>query len=99
MKEKYTLVDNANDSRYEFDIEGHKAIVEYIKRPGVMILPHTFVPTRFEGQGIGSELVRAVLEDIRAKGLQVVPQCSFIAQYIYRHPEWEDLVVKEVPAK
>ena len=34
----------------------------------------------------------AALEDIRSKGLRVVPQCSFVEVYIRRHPEWADLV-------
>ena len=31
--------------------------------------------------------------------LPMIPQCPFVAQYIYRHPEWADVVLKEVPAK
>ena len=63
------------------------------------VLTHTEVPEKYEGQGIGSELTRAVLEDLRAKKLPMIPQCPFVAQYIYRHPEWADVVLKEVPAK
>lgn len=29
----------------------------------------------------------------------MIPQCPFIAQYIRRHPEWVDVVLKEIPAK
>lgn len=97
MKEKHTLIDNVIEQRYEMDVDGDKAVVEYTKQPGVIVLTHTFVPERLEGQGIGKQLVQAVLEDAKSKGLQVVPQCSFIAQYIYRHPEWEEVVQKEVP--
>lgn len=96
MDKKRTLIHNTAEKRYEFDIDGDKAIVEYSLQPGVMILSHTYVPQKHEGKGIGSELIRAVLEDIKEQGLQIVPQCQFIAQYIYRHPEWEELVLKEV---
>ena len=68
-------------------------------RRGEIVLTHTEVPEKYEGQGIGSELTRAVLEDLRAKKLPMIPQCPFVAQYIYRHPEWADVVLKEVPAK
>ena len=64
-----------------------------------VILAHTEVPEKYEGQGIGAELVHDVLEDLRAKKLQMIPQCPFIAQYIRRHPEWVDVVLKEIPAK
>ena len=52
-----------------------------------------------EGQGIGKELELAALEDIRSKGLRVVPQCSFVEVYIRRHPEWADLVRTAESAK
>lgn len=95
MNEKHTLVDNIVEQRYEFDIDGAKAFVEYSKQPGLAILTHAYVPEHLEGQGIGSALVRAVLEDLKIKKLQIVPQCSFVAQYICRHPEWEALIYKQ----
>lgn len=94
------LVHNEAEKRYEMTVDGDMAVVEYILEPGdVIILTHTFVPPKHEGKGVGSALVRGVLEHIKGRGLQVVPQCDFIAQYIYRHPEWEELVLKKIPAK
>lgn len=51
------------------------------------------MPPKYEGRGIGKELVQGVLEDIRKKEIKVVPQCPFVAAYIRRHPEWMDLVL------
>ena len=83
-RKKHTLVDNADEKRYEFDLGDDIAIIEYIKTQGFIILTHTEVPEKYEGQGIGAELVHDVLEDLRAKKLQMIPQCPFIAQYIRR---------------
>lgn len=99
MEKKHKLVHNTAEKRYEFDLGDDMALVEYIETPDFMVLTHTEVPARYEGQGIGSELVRGVLEDVRARNKQIIPQCPFIAAYIYRHPEWEDVVLKEVPAR
>lgn len=96
MKKKHTLVDNTAEERYQFDVGGDMAVIEYIRQPQYIILTHTHVPAHYEGKGIGKELVEAVLEDIRDKGVPVVPQCSFVAHYIFRHPEWEQIVFKEV---
>lgn len=95
MEKRHTLTDNTALRRYEFDLGGNKAVIEYILGPGYRILTHTEVPPKFEGQGIGRELVAAALEDLRDKKLQVIPQCSFVAQYIDRHPQWEKLVFRE----
>ena len=46
----------------------------------------------FEGRGVGGRLVAGVLDDIRARGLLVVPLCSFTRSYIERHPEYQDLI-------
>ena len=48
---------------------------------------------RFEGQGLGARLARFALDDARERGLRVVPLCPFIAAFVKRHPEYQDLVV------
>ena len=86
MEKKHAVIDNAAEKRYELDL-------------GKGDMAHTEVPPAYEGQGIGKELVLAALEDIRSKGLRVVPQCSFVEVYIRRHPEWADLVRTAESAK
>lgn len=93
MEKRHNLVDNTAEKRYEFDLGDDMAIIEYVLGNGIIVLTHTEVPPQYEGRGIGSELVKAVLGDIRDKGLQVVPQCPFVGAYIRRHPEWMDLVL------
>ena len=45
-----------------------------------------------EGRGFGSRLAAAALENAAREGLEVVPLCPFIARYIKRHPEYEQLL-------
>jgi predicted GNAT family acetyltransferase len=51
---------------------------------------HTEVSPTVEGEGLGSRLVSGALDDIRARGLEVVPLCPVAAAYIRRHPEYAD---------
>ena len=60
-RKKHTLVDNADEKRYEFDLGDDIAIIEYIKTQGFIILTHTEVPEKYEGQGIGAELVHPAI--------------------------------------
>jgi predicted GNAT family acetyltransferase len=39
--------------------------------------------------------VQGALDDIRARGLRVVPFCPFVAGYIRRHSEYADLVTTD----
>lgn len=49
-RKKHTLVDNADEKRYEFDLGDDIAIIEYIKTQGFIILTHTEVPEKYEGR-------------------------------------------------
>jgi uncharacterized protein len=86
--------------RYEvYDESGELAgFTTYASRPGKIIFVHTEVDPAFEGKGLGSALVKFELDDARAKGLHVVPLCPFVAAYVERHPEYDDIVDHEALA-
>lgn len=93
---EHQLIDNSEKKQYEFQIDGHTPKIEYIKTKDKIYLTHTEVPTALEGKGIGSALVRQVLEDIKAKDLTLIPLCPFVAAYIKEHPQWRELVLKGI---
>ena len=64
----------------------------YRARPGLIAFIHTEVDDAFEGQGVGSSLVSAALDDARQRELEVLPFCPFVNSYIQKHPEYLDLV-------
>ena len=86
------IVDNPSKHRYEMVIDGAVAFIDYRRSPGVITFVHAEVPPHLGGRGVGSRLARAVLEAARANGDKVIPQCSFIATFISRNPEFQDLV-------
>ena len=83
---------NEAEHRYELEVDGSLAIAEYRLRPGRVTFTHTEVPDALAGRGIGKRLVKAALDDARAKGLKVVPACPFVKHYIETHPEERDLL-------
>jgi predicted GNAT family acetyltransferase len=84
--------DNREAGRYEAEVEGQLAFAEYMLTGNNITFTHTEVPEELEGHGIASQLARFVLDDARARGLEVIPLCPFIKAYIARHPEYQDLV-------
>jgi predicted GNAT family acetyltransferase len=92
MAENIDVQNNKEKSRYESTIEGHTAIASYSLDGNTITFTHTEVPDALAGRGIASKLVGAALEDCRGRGLRVVPQCSYVAGYIDKHPEYKDLV-------
>jgi uncharacterized protein len=91
------LTDNIARHRYEMKIDGAVAFVEYRLDADRVVLVHTEVPEALSGRGVGSAIARAVLDDARARGLRVVPECEFIAGYIGRHPDYAGLVARPRP--
>ncbi|MEM9142717.1 MAG: GNAT family N-acetyltransferase [Bacteroidota bacterium] len=92
----YVLMDNTEAKQYEIHVDGRVPRIEYIKAQDKIYLTHTEVPKGLEGRGIGSSLVKLVLEDVAKKGLTLVPLCPFVALYLKRHPEWKKLVLKGI---
>ena len=89
---KYTLIDNKQKNRFEFQIGDHVAVADYQINGNLISLPHVGVPKELEGQGIASALVLAVLQNIDERKLKLVPLCPFVVTYVQRHPEWKKLL-------
>jgi uncharacterized protein len=89
-----TVVRDDAKHRYEARLDGQVAgFAAFRVKPDQIVMWHTEVDPAFEGRGIGSALARGALDDIRARGEKVVVQCPFIAAYVKRHPEYEDILV------
>jgi len=80
--------------RYEFGRAEALAVIDYELQGGQMTITHTFVPEDYRGQGIADKLVRAALADAREQKCKVVPECSYVAKFIARHAEFQDLLGK-----
>ena len=88
-----TVRDNPGEGRFEAYVDGRLAgFSAYELSDGVITFTHTEVDDAFEGQGVGSALVRQELDAVRADGhLRVRPRCPFVRAWIDRHPDYADL--------
>jgi predicted GNAT family acetyltransferase len=87
------VADNPCENRYEGrDGEELVGSAAYTLRPGLIAFTHTQIVPRLQGKGAGSQLAQAVLDDARARGLAVLPLCSFINWWIEQHDDYADLV-------
>ncbi len=68
------------------------ALCSYRREGNMLVLPHTEVPPALEGRGIAAALVAAALAWARSEGMKVRPSCSYVAAYMRRHPETQDLL-------
>lgn len=91
-KDAFEVRNHVDAGRFEIEVDGLTAFTEYKIVGQDIIFPHTVTPEALEGRGIGGALVRAGLAFAEAKGLRVIPRCTFFAGYIARHPEYLPLV-------
>ena len=85
---------NPARNQFELEVDGYMAIAHYSLAPGVIAFTHTEVPPRSRGHGTASRLIEGALAQARQQGVKVVPRCSFVVDYMARHPEWQDLLAE-----
>jgi NAD+ kinase len=87
------VVDDFEGQRYEIILGGEVAGVLHYRRHGDHVeLMHTEVEQSFSGRGLAGRLASAALGDARARQTPVRVTCPFVAGYVERHPEYNDLL-------
>jgi predicted GNAT family acetyltransferase len=83
---------NMAEQHYEGIVNGRVVgWVEYRKFGNRIVVRHTVVDVEQRGSGIGSGLVRGVLDDLAAQGQTLTNYCPFVSRFIESHPEYEQL--------
>ena len=89
------FVHDAQAGRYEVLIDGERVGFADAREEGdKVVFPHTEIDERFEGRGLARQLVTFALDDVRARGKQVEPHCTYVKRFIDRNAEYQDLLAK-----
>lgn len=82
------LLHNRRKSRFDIRVEDKLAgSAHYKLSNGVATFDHTVIKPAFEGQGLGSQVVRFALDQAKAEGWRIGATCPFVVAYLERHPE------------
>lgn len=88
-----TIRDNADQNRYELEVDGDLAVVTYnLSGANQLMITETLVPVKLEGQGLAARLAKYVIADAAARKLLILPVCPFFSSYLKKHPEHADVV-------
>ena len=86
---------NEDKRRFELEVDGHIAFIEYLlDKDQIMYLTHTEVPKALAGKGVGKNIVEKALNYIKDHHYTLAPLCPFVAAYLKRHPEWQEILAK-----
>ena len=95
-----TVTDVPDRSRYEARFGDQVAgFAMYKLADRLVVLTHTEVDPQYEGQGVGGRLVQAALDDVRSRGLHVLPVCPFAKAWLGRHRDYSDVVYRAPPSR
>lgn len=82
-----TVRDNTARSRFELDVDGTMAFADYRRTDDAVIITHTETPPVLRGRGIATRLVAGAAARIRGENRKLVAGCSFVADYLRKHPQ------------
>jgi uncharacterized protein len=74
--------DNPDRSRFELEADGVTAFMNYRLTGHVISLDHTETPAAARRRGLASQLVKGALDDVRSRGLKILPRCPFVRAYV-----------------
>lgn len=80
-------------TRYEIVVDGEVAgAAHYSVYEGSLVFDHTVIDEAYAGRGLAKVLARGALDDVRAHGHRIVPLCEFMAGFLAKNPEYDDLI-------
>lgn len=81
-------------NRFELLVDGESVgQADYQLRDDAIVFTHTEIDPARRKNGLGGELVRGALNLVRAETDQrVVASCPFVAAWIAKHPDYQDLL-------
>ncbi len=101
MKSEYIdipLVKNEEKQRFEINIDGYFAFIDYKERGDTISLVHTEAAPELAGKGAAAAVVEKTLQYISDNNKSLKPFCPYIFTYIKRHPEWKRIVSTDFPS-
>jgi predicted GNAT family acetyltransferase len=87
------LLDEDRHSRYAAYVDGEEAASLPYRRFGDrLVLLDTTVRKDLRGQGVATEFIARVLDDVRNHGLTVTLYCPVVRAFVDRYPQYADIV-------
>ena len=95
MKEQFIsipLVKNEEKKRFEIEVDGHFAFIDYRELRHQIVLVHTEADPELAGTGAAAAVVEKTLNWIEQSPKKLLPYCPYVFAYIKKHPEWKRIV-------
>ncbi len=85
------IVDNLNKKRFELREQGGVAFATYRREGDRVVILHVESPPELRGIGLAARLMAGLLEYSRARHQKVMAVCPYAAEFVRRHPQYQDV--------
>ncbi|MFC4689906.1 GNAT family N-acetyltransferase [Dokdonia genika] len=95
MNAAYTdvpLVRNEDKRRFEIEIDGQFAFIDYKEMHKDIALVHTETDPELAGKGAAAAVVEKTLHYLDDHNIILHPYCPYVFGFIKRNPEWKRIV-------
>jgi predicted GNAT family acetyltransferase len=79
------ITNNTAQNRYELSVDGPVAVADYTLDGDMLSINRVYVPDALRGKGLAAQVMDFVIADADARGLHIVPVCSYAVTYMARH--------------
>ena len=88
----HVVRNNPARQRYELIVDDRiVSIADYELDGTTVVVPHVETDPSMRGKGMADQLMRGMLDDLRANKKTILPLCEYAAVFIRDHPEEADL--------
>lgn len=81
------VVHRPEQGRFTAEVDGSTGFLTYETDGDLVAMTHTIVPAEIGGRGVAGDLTAAAVAWAREQGLTVDPQCSYVRDWLARHPQ------------
>lgn len=89
---------NEDRQRFEIEINGHFAFINYKESQSKISLIHTEAEPDLAGTGAAAAVVEKTLQYIQKSEKKLLPYCPYVFAFIKKHPEWKSIVDEDFPS-
>lgn len=90
--ENIPLVRNESKKRFEIEVDGNYAFINYGDFGDNIALVHTETEPALAGTGAASAVIEKTLLYLDSHNLKLLPFCPLVFAYVKKNPAWKRLV-------
>jgi len=95
FRRKPRILEKVTFGRFEIERDSEVAYLEYSMGGNILTLIHTEIPKKLRGLGLATLLAETGLCWARENNFKVDVVCPSVAEYVAKHPEHSDLILRQ----